>query len=330
MVIFRIFVDQNSSLVFQNVHLDDTGVYQCYAHNEAGEDLLAFWLKVTCELCSVFNHCVCFDYPSVESASHILSNFLDLDGWVFAPQLITPADANRSLTVIEEFNATLVCPIDGAPFPTYLWYKESTQNGWIPIGNSSQKLGSASTNSTTAVYKNELRIQSTHLNDSGHYRCMATNRLGQQHAHIHVDVIARTRSVAYLPSRMTVRVNDSLRLRCAVLATTDGSLVRSKPVEFIWLHGRFSAEGHAVNMHQDMNKQITRSIIKDFHVSQYGDAANRTAEKKYSLFGSILSLNKMNTVDAGIYICQANSAGGNLTFQTEIKVNFSLPKILYN
>ncbi|TGZ73449.1 hypothetical protein CRM22_001512 [Opisthorchis felineus] len=89
----RIFVNSDHQLVITHLQIEDAGIYQCHAQNSAGEDMLAFWLKVTS----------------------------------FGPQLQSGREEKTELTVLEKTKTHISCPIIGAPRPVYYWFRARTR-----------------------------------------------------------------------------------------------------------------------------------------------------------------------------------------------------------
>ncbi|KAG6449472.1 hypothetical protein O3G_MSEX006098 [Manduca sexta] len=80
---YRVEVDR--SLVISNLNMDDTGIFQCIANNEAGESSIYTWLKIKT-----------------------------------SPPIMQSPPAN--LTVLDGKDATISCRAIGAPTPNVTWY----------------------------------------------------------------------------------------------------------------------------------------------------------------------------------------------------------------
>ncbi|XP_050344863.1 protein sidekick isoform X1 [Nymphalis io] len=80
---YRVEVDR--SLVISNLKMEDMGIYQCIASNDAGESSIYTWLKIKT-----------------------------------SPPIMQSAPAN--LTVLDGKDATIVCRAIGAPTPNVTWY----------------------------------------------------------------------------------------------------------------------------------------------------------------------------------------------------------------
>ncbi|CAG9783717.1 unnamed protein product [Diatraea saccharalis] len=80
---YRVEVDR--SLVINNLRMEDMGIYQCIANNDAGESSIYTWLKIKT-----------------------------------SPPVMTTAPAN--LTVLDGKDAAIACRAVGAPTPNVTWY----------------------------------------------------------------------------------------------------------------------------------------------------------------------------------------------------------------
>ncbi|OON23541.1 immunoglobulin domain protein, partial [Opisthorchis viverrini] len=306
----RIFVNSDHQLVITHLHIEDAGVYQCHAQNGAGEDMLAFWLKVTS----------------------------------FEPQLQSEREKETELTVLEETKTYISCPIIGAPHPVYHWFrgkkvfgsktdrslypvnppKISLNVSWLPIKNSSMELGGGK---YAGIYydSNLLHFISVSLADAGLYRCSAVNYMGRHDAYVKLFVKARTRAAVAPPSRLSALMSDSLRLECVVLAHGQTR------VQFNWLHGR-PKEEHRQEHNEDVSKRKfisgagSTQKYSSFDIAHFNRSLNVSSSVDFTQmqYGSVLTVDRLSQNDAGIYVCQVISSAGNMTFNTEVSV-FSPP-----
>jgi protein sidekick len=51
---FRYSVIEDGSLVIRKLRMEDSGMFQCLAANEAGEDSVYTWLKVKSKMFTIF------------------------------------------------------------------------------------------------------------------------------------------------------------------------------------------------------------------------------------------------------------------------------------
>ncbi|GAA28727.2 protein sidekick-2 [Clonorchis sinensis] len=302
----RIFVNSDHQLVITHLKIEDAGIYQCHAQNSAGEDMLAFWLKVTS----------------------------------FGPQLLSGGEEETELTVLEETKTYISCPIIGAPRPVYNWSRagrslyianhprSSLDVSWLPMENSSMEFDD---NQYAGIYydNNRLHFTSISLTDAGLYRCSAVNYLGQYDAYVKLFVKARTRAVVAPPSRLSALMNDSLRLECVVLAHGQTR------VQFNWLHGRPKQE-HKHEHNEDVSKRKfisgagSAQKYSSFDIAHFNRSVNVSSSGGFTemQYGSVLTVERLSLNDAGIYVCQVISSAGNMTFNTEVAV-FSPPSPPY-
>ncbi|XP_054261356.1 protein sidekick-like [Macrosteles quadrilineatus] len=86
----RYMVEEDKSLVIKKLRMEDTGMYQCVATNEAGSDFVTTWLKVKTS----------------------------------APIMETPP---QNVTVLDGKDAIISCRVAGAPTPNITWYYQDSQ-----------------------------------------------------------------------------------------------------------------------------------------------------------------------------------------------------------
>jgi len=56
LLFFRYSVIEDGSLVIRKLRMEDSGMFQCLATNEAGEDSVYTWLKVKSKTLSIFRN----------------------------------------------------------------------------------------------------------------------------------------------------------------------------------------------------------------------------------------------------------------------------------
>ena len=64
---FRYSVIEDGSLVIRKLRMEDSGMFQCLAANEAGEDSVYTWLKVKSKTLNIFINQVMVLLQSVQS-----------------------------------------------------------------------------------------------------------------------------------------------------------------------------------------------------------------------------------------------------------------------
>lgn len=53
---FRYRIEEDGSLIIKKIKMEDTGMLQCVATNEAGSESVATWLKVKSKYICIFNN----------------------------------------------------------------------------------------------------------------------------------------------------------------------------------------------------------------------------------------------------------------------------------
>ncbi|XP_071132889.1 roundabout homolog 3-like [Mytilus edulis] len=86
-IFLRMSVTQGGSLMINNLDLSDSGVYQCFASNAAGETKISTWIKVD-------------KFPPVFISSPL------------------------NLTLVEGSDARFPCEVSGEPKPVIIWKKK--------------------------------------------------------------------------------------------------------------------------------------------------------------------------------------------------------------
>lgn len=56
-LLFRYTVEEDGTLVIKKLNIEDSGMFQCEAENEAGSDSISTWLKVKSKSSTVFSSC---------------------------------------------------------------------------------------------------------------------------------------------------------------------------------------------------------------------------------------------------------------------------------
>ncbi|XP_050355402.1 hemicentin-1-like [Nymphalis io] len=148
-----------------NVKKDDTRLYNCLARNEIGEDTHGIELYV--------------EYPpSIE-------------------------ESDENLYFIKGDQVTLICSVDGFPYPDIRWFKNKSEI------NSTSKYRTYS--------DNVLRFRGS-LSDAGVYTCEASNSLGRVERNIHLNIYGPIEIEPPKESILNIIVGNPLELPCV----TDG------------------------------------------------------------------------------------------------------------
>ncbi|KAH9630731.1 hypothetical protein HF086_004022 [Spodoptera exigua] len=181
---YRVEVDR--SLVINNLKMEDTGIYQCIASNEAGESSIYTWLKIKKDNVYKVNPLV---------------RVLTVCVWLVASPPIMQTPPNN-LTVLDGKDATITCRAVGAPTPNVTWYFNDSL-----IINLSARL--------QALEEGDLLITSTTTADSGKYTCVRSNDAGNVSGEAYLTVLVRTQIIAP-PVDTRVLLGHTATLQCKV------------------------------------------------------------------------------------------------------------------
>ncbi|XP_025423992.1 Down syndrome cell adhesion molecule-like protein Dscam2 isoform X3 [Sipha flava] len=117
----------------------------------------------------------------------------------------------NSVRVAQDEGAVLTCITIGCPHPHFRWYHVLDDNEPTLL----------ETGSGTRVLGQVLSIEAVRPEDSGTYRCSASNDAGQTSADIKLDVVVPLR-VQINPTSATVSLNGQTELRCMTSSSSDG------------------------------------------------------------------------------------------------------------
>ncbi|KAK2908097.1 hemicentin-1 isoform X2 [Channa argus] len=121
---------------------------------------------------------------------------------VHVPPSLDGAASTEDVTVVTGNLASLLCIAHGTPTPTVSWLKE----GATLI--SDQRLKILNLNTT-------VQIIEAHVNDTGHYTCVANNTAGQASRHFNLKVLEPPHiKDSDVPAEVSVVVNNVLELQC--------------------------------------------------------------------------------------------------------------------
>ncbi|KAK3593323.1 hypothetical protein CHS0354_031382 [Potamilus streckersoni] len=182
------------------------------------------------------------------------------------PQLKNPP---QNMTVIEGTDTRFPCEATGAPVPVITWFKVMND---IAVQIKSE-------GRFQIQYLGELLIATTQPDDSGIYRCIAVNIVGNISAQAYLQVYVKT-EINRPPQDLTVIKGRSASLQCGV--SHDPQII----VTWHWYYNRPS-----------LNTGVFTEIIPD-------------DRRRISIDGT-LTISGIFNEDIGIYQCQVLSIGGN-------------------
>lgn len=139
-------------------------------------------------------------------------------------------------------------------------------------------------------------------------------------------MIVRTRPAISFPERVSALVNDSLQLLCVVSAEQNSA------VHFNWLHGQTNSGSKHTRSHPPRTNETSSFVIEQFTRSppppvaggiprSFVPSVRPNDNSQLLWYGSKLQLTNVNRIDAGVYVCEVYSRGGNLTLRSELLVS---------
>ncbi|VDN97244.1 unnamed protein product, partial [Rodentolepis nana] len=146
----------NHWIEFSDIYLNDHGEYTCMATNPAGV------AKTSCRM----------DVEPLSSGDESVDR---------PPQVVKALP--RYLTINEGEGVTLECSFVGRPEPVITWYKDSV------VLQTSPNVEITQVGSTAIVNLTDSNIQ-----DAGHYRAVASNRVGVCQSEIHMNILPNERT----------------------------------------------------------------------------------------------------------------------------------------
>ncbi|XP_063378104.1 protein sidekick isoform X1 [Cydia fagiglandana] len=192
---YRVEVDR--SLVISDLKMDDMGIFQCIASNEAGESSIYTWLKIkTKQHIRVPRSQM--KLIRVRTADKKAKTF-KFDTGTSPPVMQSPP---ANLTVLDGKDATIACRAIGAPTPNVTWYFNDSL-----IINLSARL--------QALEHGDLLITSTTTADTGKYTCVRANDAGSVSGEAYLTVLVRTQIIAP-PVDTRVLLGHTATLQCKV------------------------------------------------------------------------------------------------------------------
>lgn len=147
LVIYRVTVSPNGTLTITFLDMTESGVYMCFARNEAGETKKATWIKVNSMCLSskeVIENIVCIVnliglsfhvigmihcYHTALIGSKLIQSYYWTHQLYYIHFIGSPPeiiDKPENLTITEGSNARLPCEATGAPKPTVAWTKSES------------------------------------------------------------------------------------------------------------------------------------------------------------------------------------------------------------
>ncbi|XP_059054428.1 protein sidekick [Achroia grisella] len=192
---YRVQLDR--SLIIKDLRMEDMGIYQCVANNEAGESSIYTWLKIKTKETRRLprSHMKLIRMRTTDKKAKTFK----FDTGTSPPVMQSPP---ANLTVLDGKDATIACRAIGAPTPNVTWYFNDSL-----IINLSGRL--------QTLDEGDLLITGTTIVDSGKYTCLRSNDAGNVSGEAYLTVLVRTQIIAP-PVDTRVLLGHTATLQCKV------------------------------------------------------------------------------------------------------------------
>ncbi|XP_066595112.1 protein sidekick isoform X2 [Prorops nasuta] len=197
----RYEMKEDGSLIIKKLSIEDSGMFQCLASNEAGESSSYTWLKAKKKLGSGLKNRVvrwAAGYNVVrarQSDRRFKFNDKDTSGPIME-------NGPKNLTALDGKDVTLTCNAIAAPIPNITWiYNDTTL---VEIAGRVQVLDNG-----------DLLFASVKTNDAGKYTCIRANEAGSVNGSAYLTVLARTQIIVP-PVDTSVYLGHTAELQCKV------------------------------------------------------------------------------------------------------------------
>ncbi|XP_047493701.1 protein sidekick-like isoform X3 [Penaeus chinensis] len=226
----------NGSLAISSVQVNDTGMFQCLASNEAGEASAYTWLKVKTWW---------GDLPPKRVLRSL--NARAIARYPSAPVMLVEP---QNMTVLDGQDATMTCRAGGAPTPNITWFfndnDELFENGHYEI-----------------LASGDLLIVGVRTSDEGKYTCMRANEAGSVSGDAWLSILVKTH-IIQPPVDTRVILGRVASLQCKV------SHAPSVSVDIHWYHEKNHIDPNGtprISIRQDGTLEIQEARAAD--VGQY-------------------------------------------------------------
>ncbi|XP_032667405.1 protein sidekick isoform X2 [Odontomachus brunneus] len=265
----RYKIEEDGSLTIQKLTMDDSGMFQCLASNEAGEASSYTWLKAKKGLGSglkdrVVRRAAGYNVVRIRQSdrSFMFSQYPDTSGPIME-------NGPQNLTVLDGKDATLSCNAVAAPKPNTTWYYNDT----IPVEIAGRVQVSGN---------GDLLIAAVKPNDAGKYTCVRANEAGSVNGSGFLTVMIRTR-ITEPPIDTSVLLGQTAELQCKI--ANDPSVM----YDMAWFHNAQVINTQAsqrVKMRHDGTLEIVAvraSDVGEYTCSVVSPGGNETRSARLSV-----------------------------------------------
>ncbi|XP_015603138.1 protein sidekick isoform X3 [Cephus cinctus] len=265
----RYQMEEDGSLVIKKLSMDDSGMFQCLASNDAGEASSYTWLKAKKGMGTGIRNRVArwaagYNVVRVRQSERRFkfSQYPDTSIPVmeYGP---------KNLTVLDGQDANITCRAIAAPVPNITWIYNDT----IPVEVAGR---------VQLVENGDLLVAAVKPNDAGKYTCIRANEAGSVNGSAYLSVLVRTQ-IVQPPSDISVLLGLTAELQCRV--SSDPTV----PFDIAWFHNAQVINTRAsprVKMHNDGALEIAAvraSDVGEYTCSVVSPGGNETRTARLSV-----------------------------------------------
>ncbi|XP_039313553.1 protein sidekick isoform X8 [Solenopsis invicta] len=266
----RYVIEEDGSLTIKKLTMDDSGMFQCLASNEAGESSSYTWLKAKKGLRSRLRNRVArwaagYNVVRIRQSDRrfMFSQYPNTSGPIME-------NGPQNLTVLDGKDATLSCNAIAAPKPNATWYYNADM---IPVEIAGR---------VQVLDNGDLLIAAVKSYDAGKYTCIRANEAGSVNGSAYLTVMVRTQ-IIQPPVDTSVLLGRTAELQCKV--SNDPSVV----YDMAWFHNGQVINTQAsqrVKMRSDGTLEIVTvraSDVGEYTCSVVSPGGNETRSARLSV-----------------------------------------------
>ncbi|XP_031349288.1 protein sidekick isoform X2 [Photinus pyralis] len=207
----RYIIEEDNSLVIKRLIMEDSGMYQCFARNDAGESSMSTWLKVKTRATRSIG-------PKIVQLRSVSNQRNKKKFEFYTSSVPIMENGPQNSTVLDGKDATISCRAVGAPTPNSTWiYNEQNE---VELSGRVQTLDTG-----------DLLIAAVRESDHGLYTCIRANEAGVVRGSAYLTVLVRTQ-IIQPPVDTRVLLGHTVTLQCKV--SSDPSV----PYQLDWFHDK--------------------------------------------------------------------------------------------
>ncbi|XP_014223021.1 protein sidekick isoform X2 [Trichogramma pretiosum] len=263
----RYSMQEDGSLVIKKLKMEDSGMFQCLALNDAGEASSYTWLKAKKRIDTAVK-----ERFRRRAAGYGIVAVRQYDQhFAFSkyqePSVPIMEVIPKNVTVLDGKDAILPCRAIAAPAPNVTWF----YNDKMPLEIAGR---------VQVLESGDLVIGNTKRSDAGKYTCVRANEAGSTNASAHISVIVRTQ-IVQPPVDQSVLLGNTAELKCEV--SSDPSV----NYDIAWFHNnQVINPSQRVKMHRDGSLEIgavRASDVGNYTCSIVSSGGNETRTARLSV-----------------------------------------------